>query len=82
MRIAGLVGLAALVLMSVGAGTRPTAAEVIYPWCAFMGRNGQNCGFTTYAQCRATLSGIGGYCGTNPFWPGVAPARGAKPIWR
>jgi hypothetical protein len=47
-----------------------------------MGRNGENCGFTTYEQCRVTILGIGGYCGTNPFWPGVAPPRGAKPIWR
>jgi hypothetical protein len=82
MRIVVLLGFVALVLVGIGVDTRPAGAVVIYPWCAFMGRNGQNCGFTTYEQCRATILGIGGYCGTNPFWPGIAPARGAKPIWR
>ena len=50
--------------------TEPGAATVIYPWCACMGRSGQNCGFTTFRQCLATLSGIGGYCGANPWYPG------------
>jgi hypothetical protein len=46
---------------------------VIYPWCAFMGCLGENCGFATYQQCRATLSGIGGYCGINPWYTGDPP---------
>jgi hypothetical protein len=78
MRTAALFGLVALVLIGVGAVTRPADAAVIYPWCAFMGRAGQNCGFSTYAQCRATVSGIGGYCGINPFWNGPPPGRGRR----
>lgn len=45
------------------------SAEVLYPWCfQAAGRDGgyTNCGFTSYGQCRATASGIGGYCYRNP----------------
>jgi hypothetical protein len=48
------------------------AAE--YKWCAqYGGRDGgggRNCGFSTLAQCRATVSGIGGYCEVNPRYAG------------
>jgi hypothetical protein len=40
-----------------------------YPWCAnyggFFGDGGTNCGFTTYEQCLATISGMGGACERN-----------------
>ena len=41
-----------------------------YPWCAqYMLRGGaRNCGFVTYQQCMATVSGIGGYCERNPMF--------------
>ena len=41
-----------------------------YRWCAVlnMGDAAYNCGFTTIEQCRATVSGIGGYCEINPFY--------------
>ena len=38
-------------------------AEVFYPWCARYGgydNAGENCGFTSYPQCAATVSGSGG----------------------
>jgi hypothetical protein len=38
-------------------------------WCAEYagGRdNATNCGFYTYEQCRATVSGVGGFCRPNP----------------
>ena len=40
-----------------------------YPWCAYynFGHGGAtNCGFATFQQCLATVSGIGGSCGPNP----------------
>jgi hypothetical protein len=40
-------------------------------WCAqYSGRSGgaTNCGFFTLAQCRATVSGIGGFCVPNQFY--------------
>ena len=42
-----------------------------YPWCAvYSGRGGggTNCGFRTWQQCRATVSGIGGFCERNQFY--------------
>lgn len=46
-------------------------AEVFYPWCARYGGvdgGGDNCGFTSYPQCAATVSGSGGYCYRNPAY--------------
>jgi hypothetical protein len=40
------------------------------PWCAhYSGRGGggTNCGFYSFQQCMATVSGIGGYCARNQF---------------
>ncbi|HTH34985.1 MAG TPA: DUF3551 domain-containing protein [Xanthobacteraceae bacterium] len=37
-----------------------------YPWCAYYnGLGGTNCGFTSFAQCMATVRGIGGTCSQN-----------------
>lgn len=51
-----------------------------YPWCAYYGGGewGTNCGFTTYEQCRETVSGIGGSCEPNLQYvppPGPHPER-------
>lgn len=47
-----------------------------YPWCAQYGSGrgggGRNCGFVTLEQCRATVSGIGGFCERNLFYTGPA----------
>jgi uncharacterized protein DUF3551 len=44
-----------------------------YPWCAYynFGQDGggaTNCGFVTFQQCLATVSGIGGSCAANPMY--------------
>jgi len=42
-----------------------------YPWCAVYGGSmsgSSNCGFTTWQQCMATVSGIGGSCEPNQFY--------------
>ena len=59
-----------------------THAEIYYPWCANYsggesGGGGSNCGFSTYEQCMATVSGIGGFCDPNPFYtpPSQKPTR-------
>jgi hypothetical protein len=36
------------------------------PWCAYYSLGGTNCGFHSYAQCQASVSGIGGSCSPNP----------------
>lgn len=79
-RIAGL-----LAVMTLGAMLTlpaPARAEIQYPWCAeYGGRDysGTNCGFTTLAQCRANVSGIGGFCYENPAYA-AAPPRPKKLI--
>jgi hypothetical protein len=57
--------LAVLITPLAGIGTPAQAQN--YPWCAFYnaGDNAQNCGFVTVEQCRATVHGIGGFCGPN-----------------
>jgi hypothetical protein len=64
--------LAAIASMSA----TPARAAIEYPWCAqYSGGeegSGRNCGFSTLEQCRATISGIGGSCEPNLFYPGSA----------
>ena len=52
-----------------------------YPWCAVYGGRGgggTNCGFLTIEQCRATVSGIGGFCAPNQFYNPRPAARARK----
>ncbi len=52
-------------------------ANIEYPWCAvYSGDAGgaSNCGFTTWQQCMATVSGIGGFCEPNQFYHLQQPA--------
>ena len=51
------------------------------PWCAVYsgdGGGGTNCGFLTIEQCRATVSGIGGFCAPNQFYNPKPAARARK----
>ena len=53
-----------------------------YPWCAvYRGRmsGSSNCGFSTWNQCMATVSGIGGFCQRNSFYnPRSSASRSRK----
>ena len=49
-----------LALMLTGAGEARAGA-----WCAWYDPYTYNCGFATFAQCQATVSGAGGYCARN-----------------
>ena len=54
-----------------------TPAHADGPWCAYYdGHFGgaSNCGFYTYQQCLATISGIGGWCQPNTMYA-PPPAR-------
>ena len=48
-------------------------------WCAeyggFFGGGGTNCYFRTLQQCRAAISGNGGYCRPNTFYTGSGRGR-------
>jgi hypothetical protein len=48
-------------------------------WCAFYDPWTYNCGFYTFEQCRATVSGAGGYCQPNA-WAAPAPAYEERPV--
>jgi hypothetical protein len=54
-------------IFAVGLGARAEAQN--YPWCARYGGkalgSAMNCGFTSFAQCMATVSGVGGFCVRN-----------------
>ncbi len=70
--------LAAIAALPLLAPTHALARE--YPWCAQYsgddGPAGTNCGFQTFAQCQATVRGVGGYCEQNPrFSLAQAPRR-------
>ena len=67
--------LAAAATLTVLANQPAQARE--YPWCAHYGgadNDATNCGFETIEQCRAAISGAGGYCQTNPRY--IPPAAG------
>jgi hypothetical protein len=75
MALAGLATLLAVPVMTPSTSN----AEVIYPWCAHYGRDsGTNCGFVTFQQCLATVSGIGGFCAENPFYQGAVAGERAR----
>jgi Protein of unknown function (DUF3551) len=61
----------------------PAQAVVIYPWCAnYSGRGmggAQNCGFVSFNQCLATVRGVGGTCGPNPFYAPYPPRPSYSP---
>ncbi|MFA6265179.1 MAG: DUF3551 domain-containing protein [Pseudolabrys sp.] len=81
-RAVALPVLAAVITVSPQAV--PTAqAGIEYPWCAIYSEasvGATNCGFSTLAQCRATISGIGGGCAENPAYvpPAYAPRKSLK----
>jgi len=46
-----------------------------YPWCSLGGTKGSNalsCYYTSWEQCRTTMSGIGGLCVASPYYRGQA----------
>jgi uncharacterized protein DUF3551 len=75
-----------LVILGILCGTAlsGTAANAQnYPWCADYGGKmggGSNCGFSTYAQCQAALSGNGGFCNRNTQYTGGG--EGSGPSYR
>jgi uncharacterized protein DUF3551 len=69
MRALTFIALLATALLGM---IQPSAARE-YPWCAIYGPSTRNCGFVSFEQCQATISGIGGYCGQNPLYQGPPP---------
>ena len=69
--------LSILVVLAAGVCIQKPAEAQSYPWCAYYNMGGMagatNCGFTTWAQCQAAISGVSGSCGANPMYQ---PPRG------
>lgn len=61
----------AILIVSAAGGHRAVAQN--YPWCADYASGGTNCGFVTFQQCLATLSGMGGFCNRNTQYVPGAP---------
>jgi len=59
-------------IMLLAAAFAQPATAYPYKWCAvYSGRDGStNCYFITLEQCRATVSGAGGFCQPNGFYDG------------
>jgi Protein of unknown function (DUF3551) len=72
---------ASLVVAAVlAAGPASAQSAYDYPWCGVYTSNAgpggaQACYYKTYAQCMATMSGLG-YCTESPYYRGPSgPAR-------
>ena len=61
----------AIVIVSAASGHRAVAQN--YPWCADYASGVSNCGFVTFEQCLATLSGMGGFCNRNTQYTPSTP---------
>jgi hypothetical protein len=63
------------VFVAIICAQKPAEAQN-YPWCAYYDMGGMggatNCGFATWQQCQAAISGIGGSCGANPMYQPAA----------
>lgn len=58
---------------------QPSEAATSYPWCARYGgydNAGDTCGFVSYRQCMATVSGTGGLCVRNTNIRAMGAYRG------
>ena len=65
----------ALITAALSFGTGDAKAERYWPWCAYYNAYTYNCGFATFQQCLATISGVGGFCRANPYPPPVIETR-------
>ena len=59
-----ILALCTLVIAAV-LGLAGPAAAAGPAWCAAYRNGSTNCGFNTYEQCMAAISGIGGFCNRN-----------------
>jgi hypothetical protein len=68
MRVAIAVGFFTLIAASA---IGPAQADV-YRWCATYGAGfgSESCYFMTIEQCRASVSGLGGFCRPNNLYDG------------
>jgi len=61
----------------MGLLTKVMATLVLVTASANSSLGATNCGFLTIEQCRASVSGIGGFCVPNQFYNPHRPVKGA-----
>jgi hypothetical protein len=69
-------------IVAISAASTTSVRAQNYPWCAYYGDDfgGTNCGFVSYEQCMATVTGIGGFCDHNTqYVPPSGPHGLQKP---
>jgi hypothetical protein len=73
MRVVFLV----LSCLSLTAAMERRAEAQSYPWCAYYSKGCTSCSFTSFEQCMADVSGIGGFCQQNNAYKpsGFTPLR-------
>ena len=67
-----MLSLVVLGAVAGGLGVARAQSAYDYPWCAvYANRSGATaCYYASYAQCMATIRGIGGYCMASPYYRG------------
>jgi Protein of unknown function (DUF3551) len=71
MRISAFV---AFMLVTAAFAPRTAVATYNLPWCAnYYDSNVIACSFTSYGQCMASVSGVGGHCTQNILYPPHPP---------
>jgi hypothetical protein len=65
-----------LIVSALLGGIPPASAQspTSYPWCARYYKDSAptSCYFTSYQQCRASVSGVGGLCFESPYFHSAA----------
>jgi Protein of unknown function (DUF3551) len=74
------IAVLSIILAALSFSGLPAHAQYVGgPWCAYYGGGGRgggsNCGFYSWEQCMAALSGNGGYCARNQWVGGDRDAR-------
>jgi hypothetical protein len=70
------IAVSALLAMPLALWAPAASAAREYPWCARYDWTTSNCGFVSFQQCLATISGIGGRCEPNPRYVPPPQRRG------
>jgi hypothetical protein len=77
--------LATLLFVIAAFAAEPAKADP-YRWCAqyagFGGGGVESCYYVTLEQCRAAVSGIGGFCRESPWYDGRPVSTGEQPAPR
>jgi uncharacterized protein DUF3551 len=74
-----LLFVSGIIVGTASIGSRAEAET--YPWCALYSKGGGevSCSFSTWEQCLADVSGIGGFCQANNLYVAAVPNSPRRP---